>query len=345
MPPKGFRIKEVWLHVIGWLVFLILPISFGSAVIERMNIQMAVPRILLGMVVFYFNYLVLVPKLLLQKKILLYVVISISFLFLVNFLLVTYYSNMPGFNKMNKIMTERPNAELFRTFRYIIPGMVAFAFFLLGGTIGLVKDFYKRDKTYKEREIKKTEMELRFLKNQLNPHFLFNSLNSIYSLVRNKSDQAPEAVITVSELMRYMLYESNEEKLPLSKEIDYIKNYISLQRIRLLNSERVTISIKGDYENRKISPLLLISFIENAFKYGTDFKGITDIGISIEVKEDILFFKVDNIIGNQNKDEKSSGIGLSNIQNRLQLLYPDSHTLDIHRENGRYYVDLKLKLT
>jgi len=342
MPPNGFRIKEVWLHLIGWLVFLFLPISFGSAVIERMNIQMAEPRILLGMVVFYFNYLILVPKLLLQKKILLYVVISISFLFLVNFLIVTYYSCMPSINKMNRIMAERPNAQLFR---YFMPGLVTFAFFLLGGTIGLVKDFYKRDKTYKEREIKKTEMELRFLKNQLNPHFLFNSLNSIYSLVRNKSDQAPEAVITVSELMRYMLYESNEKKLPLSKEIDYIKNYISLQRIRLLNSERVTISIKGDYENRKISPLLLISFIENAFKYGTDFKGITDIGISIEVKEDILFFKVDNIIGNQNKDEKSSGIGLSNIQNRLQLLYPDSHTLDIHRENGRYCVILKLKLT
>ncbi|GAA4274510.1 hypothetical protein GCM10022258_38060 [Aquimarina gracilis] len=228
--------------------------------------------------------------------------------------------------------------------RYAMRGVFLFAFFLLGGIFCLMVDFYKRDKLSKETEAQRTETELQFLKAQLNPHFLFNSLNSVYSLVRNKSNDAPEAVLTLSELMRYMLYEANQEIVPLIKEIEYIKNYVSLQRLRLSNSEDVKLSIKGEYEKKKIYPLLLISFIENAFKYGTDFKGVTDINIRIEVIENTLKFNVSNIIGVYRKNKSNSGVGLTNIKNRLELLYPDLHTLGIKEDNGRYMVDLILIL-
>ncbi|GAA4276374.1 hypothetical protein GCM10022259_10980 [Aquimarina mytili] len=205
-------------------------------------------------------------------------------------------------------------------------------------------DFYKRDKLSKETDAQRTKTELQFLKAQLNPHFLFNSLNSVYSLVRTKSNNASEAVLTLSELMRYMLYEANQEIVPLIKETEYIKNYVALQRLRLSNSEDVRLSIKGEYEKKKIYPLLLISFIENAFKYGTDFKGVTDIEIKIRVNQNKLTFNVNNIIGVYRKNIDSSGVGLTNIKNRLELLYPDLHTLEIKEENDRYIVDLTLIL-
>ncbi|MEM7086860.1 MAG: sensor histidine kinase [Bacteroidota bacterium] len=343
MPPRGLKIKEVWFHIIGWLVFFLLPIGFALPKIEGTLTLVFISRLLLGMIVFYANYLVLIPQLLLKKKIFLYIFVSISFLILVN-VIHFQYTFIPRFQVVPEFINRSERGIMFKSVRYFVPGMVMFAFFLLGGTVGLVKNFYQRDKIFKEREIEKTLTELQFLKNQLNPHFLFNSLNSIYSLVRNKSQQAPEAVITLSELMRYMLYEANEKKLPLSKEIDYIKNYITLQRLRLLNSECVTLLIKGDYEGKKIYPLLLISYIENAFKYGTDFKGNTDIAIVIEIIDEKLSFKVNNIIGTYSKDEKSSGIGLDNIKNRLELLYPDLHTLTINKEDGRYFVNLELIL-
>ncbi|MEM9678724.1 MAG: histidine kinase [Bacteroidota bacterium] len=166
----------------------------------------------------------------------------------------------------------------------------------------------------------------------------------MYSLVRSKSDEAPEAVITLSELMRYMLYEVGEGKVLLEKEINYIKHYIALQRLRLKNAEDVKLNIHGDTKNLKIHPLLLLTFIENAFKYGTDYQGNTHIGIQIDIVDDMLHFKSKNIIGLYKKDTENSGVGLKNIKNQLNYLYNGSHSLDIDTEDSYYKVDLKLKL-
>ncbi|MDC8004824.1 histidine kinase [Aureisphaera galaxeae] len=340
---RSISYKEFWIHVIAWVCLLSFPISYSYTQFGELDLHM-LSRFFLNGLVFYLNYLVLVPQLLLKKKMIQYIGLSILLLFAMNIIVMNLPSSA-DFDAINKAMRQQRIPKQMRQFRYVIPTMISFAFFLFGGTIALVKDFYKRDKMVKQKEIQKTETELRLLKNQLNPHFLFNSLNSIYSLVRNKSSEAPEAVITLSELMRYMLYEAREEKVPLTKEINYIKNYISLQRLRLSNSEHVTLAIKGDYEDRKIYPLLLISFIENAFKYGTDFKGVTDIAISIEIVHSKLIFRVNNFLGNYKKDEKSSGIGLTNIRSRLELLYPNAHSLSISKDEKRYFVDLELILS
>ncbi|GAA4112580.1 hypothetical protein GCM10022393_11100 [Aquimarina addita] len=273
-----------------------------------------------------------------------YIIASIIFLIAINYLVSEIPIKSPFREALDSIRFKNDFNRV-QDLKNMVRGIFFFAFFLLGGIFCLIFDFYKRDKISSETEVQRTETELQFLKAQLNPHFLFNSLNSVYSLVRTKSDDAAEAVLTLSELMRYMLYEANQKMVPLLKEIDYIKNYVSLQRLRLSNSEDVTLSIKGEYEHKSMYPLLLISFIENAFKYGTDYKGVTDIQIKIKVEGDILMFTVSNIIGIYKKNIDNSGVGLTNIRKRLELLYPNLHMLTIKEGRERYVVDLTLTLT
>ena len=145
-------------------------------------------------------------------------------------------------------------------------------------------------------------------------------------------------------MMRYMLYETDNKAVSLEKEINYIKNYIDLQKLRLNNIENIFINIHGETRNKSIEPLLLISFIENAFKYGTDYKGTTYVKIKISIENNILDFWIENRIENQIKDPNSSGIGLTNIQNRLNILYPNAHQLTINQMDNKYCVHLNLKL-
>ncbi|MEM7486059.1 MAG: histidine kinase [Bacteroidota bacterium] len=338
---KSIRIKEVWIHLIVWVCLISFPV--GVSISQFGEIQHSfLPRIFLNPILVYLNYLLLVPKLLLRKRIFTYILISTALLVGFNILVNSLFPSSP-FERIRDI-AEIKNIEPLKNISYAITTVVSFSFFLLGGVLGLTKDLYRREKLNNEKEVQRQETELQFLRAQLNPHFLFNSLNSIYSLVRNKSREAPEAVITLSELMRYMLYEAKKEQVPLSKEIDYIKNYFQLQILRLSDSENVKIKISGSYEKKLIAPLLLIPFVENAFKYGTDFKGTTYVNISLKVVDKSLFFNVKNKIGVYKKDDFNSGIGLENIKNRLSLLYPNSHVLKINKNNGYHTIDLELLL-
>lgn len=185
---------------------------------------------------------------------------------------------------------------------------------------------------------------MNYLRKQTNPHFLFNALNSIYSLAYKKSDLVPDAIVTLSELMRYMLYETDNKSVLLEKEINYIQNYLELQKLRLNNVENIVINIHGETKNKPIEPLLLISFIENAFKYGTDYKGTAFVKIKIIIDGNNLDFWVENKIENKKKDAENSGIGLTNIKNRLNLIYPNAHQLTIIETESDYKVHLNLQL-
>ena len=144
--------------------------------------------------------------------------------------------------------------------------------------------------------------------------------------------------------MRYMLYEADKNHVPLCKEIEYIKSYVALQRLRLANSENVHLKISGDDNNKNIPPLLFISFIENAFKYGTDYNGKTMVKINFLIQESSIHFNVVNSIGNLKAKAKSSGLGLENVKNRLKYLYPNSHELRINDDGKTYEVDLTINL-
>lgn len=307
-------------------------------------------RMLLDVIVFYLNFYWLVPKLLLNKKIVLYVLVSFAFILILNFLkdqlvpppeivleMIQKGGDVGRPHDANPNL--RPNRNIFMGVQ-ILFGVLLFA---VGAIVKLVSEWYKNEKQKALIETQKINTELSFLKAQINPHFLFNSLNSIYSLANKKSDNTTDAIITLSELMRYMLYETDKEYVPLKKEIDYIKNYIALQNLRLKDSSGVRFNVRGNLEHY-IEPLLLISFIENAFKYGTDYTGKTNINIQIYIEGQQLILNSSNYISMNEKNRDSSGIGLQNIKSRLNLLYPKTHTLKITASEKLYSVELVLNL-
>lgn len=292
--------------------------------------------------VFYFNYIFLVPKFLLNKKIIIYVAISLALIifiiiFLEPLLKTSLQPTFPRGNFNDNLPRPREGSINLR------PPILLLLFFALSTCVKLVSEWYKSEKERTLVASQKINSELSFLKAQLNPHFLFNTLNSIYSLANKKSDDTTVAIVTLSELMRYMIYEANEEFISLEKEIEYIKNYISLQLLRLRDSSGVKINVHGSLKY-KIEPLLLISFIENAFKYGTDYKGKTEIRVVITIHDDELHLEVYNISSLQNLANKNSGIGLENIKNRLNLLYPNAHTLEITKGKKSFEISLKINL-
>ncbi|MEP1490376.1 MAG: histidine kinase [Algibacter sp.] len=330
--------KEILIHVSVWVIFAFFNLLQTST---KVNVNYIHVLLVLfsNISLFYVNYLFLVSQFLLKKKIILYVV----FVTLLVVLMVFLFSELEP-----RVLNERPGAGSGhgprKHFKFFIPSVLNILLIVTGTAVKMYNEWSKNEINKKEIEVQKSNTELHFLKHQLSPHFLFNSLNSIYSLTNKKSSDASEAVITLSELMRYMLYETNNEFVSLNKELDYVHNYLKLQRLRIANNENVTLNIKGNTSDEKIRPLLLISFIENAFKYGTDFKGNTEVKIEIQIKENELNFTCQNLIGTRKTDKDHSGIGLNNTKERLELLYPDKHVLLVEEKDNRFVVNLTLEL-
>ncbi|ROI03023.1 histidine kinase [Chryseobacterium sp. G0240] len=198
----------------------------------------------------------------------------------------------------------------------------------------------------KELERSKAKAELLSLKYQLQPHFLFNILNSIYSLALLKSDDAPNGILKLSNVMRYVVQESNKDLVKLSKEMEYIKDYIALQLLRTDSSLDFSYTEIGETKNLQIAPLILVNFIENAFKYGFNAEETSRISVKIIIQEEAIHFNVFNNIVNRNiTDEDSLKIGLKNTLEYLQQAYPGKHTLDITNNGSSFEVDLKINLT
>lgn len=323
-------------------------------------------RSFINIILFYFNFYYLVPKFVLKKKIRAYIALSLLLISITAFFASELVSHdfpdlppgkdfpseiRPPYDNqdkppMNDRFRPKPN-DLVLSPRNIpfISLVILLSFnFVVGAMLRIYMEWNKNEVLRKKVENEKVTSELQFLKTQLNPHFLFNSLNAIYSLSVKKSTDTSQAIINLSELMRYMLYEANQDLVQLEKEMNYIQNYVQLQRLRLSNSENVFFNISGNEKDKKVPPLLFISFIENAFKYGTDYKGKTSVKIMITLTEGQLNLTIKNIIGSYKKDRDSSGIGLQNVKNRLNLLYPNSHTLYITDTKKEYIVDLTLNL-
>jgi len=214
---------------------------------------------------------------------------------------------------------------------------------LIGSIIKITQEWYITEKQKKEMENSKLISELSFLKSQVNPHFLFNTLNGIYALAIAKSDETPKAVIKLSELMRHMLYESDKDMVQLDSEIEYLNNFVELQKLRLPANAIVAFNAEGTIGGKMIEPMLFIPFVENAFKHGQDINGV-NINIELKVKDNELSLKVVNKISNSESKDSSSGIGLVNIRKRLDLLYKDTYTLKQWELEEYYFINLVLKL-
>ncbi len=213
----------------------------------------------------------------------------------------------------------------------------------------VMNDWLVQQRDKKDLESQNLQSELKFLKSQINPHFLFNTLNSLYALTLKKSDLAPEIVLKLSEMMRYMLYECNEKEVPLSKEINYMKNYLELEKLRHGNKMLIDLKINGEINDQKIAPLMLIPFIENSFKHGIN-NQISQgfVNLELNVKNGDLQMELENSKSPslpKVNGKRSGGIGLANVKRRMAILYPERHHLDISESPNTYKIELNLDLS
>jgi sensor histidine kinase YesM len=211
----------------------------------------------------------------------------------------------------------------------------------------IIKDANRQEKIRKEKEHETLKTELSFLRSQVSPHFMFNVLNTLVSLARKKSDLIEPSLIQLSNLMRYMLYESNDEKISLAQEVDYLRSYIDLQMLRFGDDVRLELRIDKDLEEYYIEPMLLISFVENAFKHGVGMvhEPVIKVYLRLDRIQHWLDFSVENDVSPQEgSKDKSSGIGLINMKRRLDLLYKDRYTLETAQNGNIFVSSLKLKL-
>lgn len=344
--------KPILLHLLFWACLLALPILLGPSSqsqnpeeIQR-HFQWNLFFFVFGLAnipIFYINTEILIPKVLKRYNILAYLT-----------LLIVGYFIMVGLNDLifdllfkDIIPPQRPRGggggmKRFTYLRIIFQYLFIIA---IGISYRFLSDNLKEQEEKKEEENERLKSELSFLRSQISPHFMFNVLNSIVSLSRRKPESVEPVVIKLSELMRYMIYETTDSKVAISKEANYLNSYIELQRIRFGND--IDIDFKSEILsiNGTIEPMLLIPFVENAFKHGVGMVENPNISIHLIDNPKYLHFVVKNKISNQpaEKKDESSGIGLTNVKRRLELLYPDQHELKISDKDQAYIVDLMIK--
>ncbi|MDP4281885.1 MAG: histidine kinase [Bacteroidota bacterium] len=330
---------SVTIHVLIWFFIFLVPLIFIEDPVARRHFMIfGWYFFLIIAAYFYLNYLILIPRFLLRKKIFLFILFLVLGWITIGLIDIAYH-----YIYFNCFFIKRPHPPYYKFLIFTIyPALFALAVSL---SIRITGYWLKAEKQKKEMENEKLISELAFLKSQINPHFLFNVLNNICSLARKKSDDTENAIIKLAQIMRYMLSDSKNEKVGLEKEVEYLNNYIELQKLRISDKVDIQFQIEGSPDSKMIEPLLLIPFVENAFKYGISYLEDSGIYIGLRILEDRLFFSVENKI---RKKEPSmpveSGIGLKNVIRRLDLLYPGQHKLTIQDNGENYIVNLEIKI-
>jgi len=330
------KIAVIFFHILAWVIVFTLPILFHREPDQQhVNFKVVFSiRFLIfdawWILFFYFNLLVLIPRFLNRKRMGIYI-------FLIILLMALFITAINIFPKQGE------KSGLHREYFFMIfPYLFVWA---MSTVYWFVTDKIRTEQLMKERENENLKTELSFLRSQVSPHFLFNVLNNLVAMARLKSDQLEPSLIRLSGLMRYMLYESDEASVTLLRETEYINSYIELQKIRYASSLFIHLDMDpGD--SQRIEPMLLIPFIENAFKHGTGAIDDPAIDISLKISEGLIDFRVKNKYDPANEEIKdlTSGIGLPNVERRLNLLYDQKHILTILKENGWFMVSLQIKL-
>lgn len=360
------KITKITIHLSAWLLLLFSYYLFTRNFNLSFDFYYHVSDILVYVLVFYVNYYVLMPFLY-KKKVLLFIFLSV--VLLSGSLLLKDVINKKHFEEVfvdhpgniNHPMHQpqpQPDLKYFpeppRDFPKIDPRKTQFIinnafgifiFYALSFSMRFIKKWQDDEQNKARLEKEKFQTELFFLKQQINPHFLFNSLNSIYSLAISKSEVTTTAILKLSSILRYVLYEPQSSVFSLSDEIKVIKDYIDLQQLRLTDNVQVDFQLLGEIDTYKMEPFILIPLIENAFKYGVDNTNPSFIKIMIKVINNNLLAEIANkIVPHPVDKKKGAGIGISNIKRRLELLYPDAHTFEIQNRNNVFLVHVELKL-
>ena len=360
---KSFSVHNKWIsitfHAIGWAIIIFIPLylnsTFGGGNLR--HIYEFYLNAFSYALIFYLGYLWLVPRFFVQRKFLIYIAI------LLGLIISTYFvSNFIEREFLyNPIDRERFRAAMKTFTGKDVPyrGPNAFGFIshffsslLLSGFavgLGLMDKLRQNEKKQKELEKEKLNSELAFLKNQVSPHFFFNTLNNIYSLIGIDGPTAQESVLKLSKLMRYLLYESEHGETQMSHEIEFMNNYIDLMKLRLSPKVKLQIDFPQDFSDFPIAPLLFVPFIENAFKHGVSYREHSFIHIRMKINQDQIIFISENSIGkstqNQTEDIQHSGIGLENVKKRLALLFQGRHELKIKNAETVFRVELTIQKT
>ena len=356
---KSIPLHDKWirvsLHGIIWIIVASLGYymhySFGGGNLLRLyefyvNAASAA-------IIFYLGYLWLVPKYFIRNRQLIYVLILFSFI------VATYYIKdyireafltdpiaETRFHEAMKILTgkeEGPrNPNAFGFISHFVSSLLLSGFAI---GLGLMETLKQNEKKQKELEKEKLNSELAFLKNQVSPHFFFNTLNNIYSLIGIDGPTAQDSVLKLSKLMRYLLYESEHGETLMSHEIDFMNNYIDLMKLRLSPKVELVIDFPDNFSDFTVPPLLFVPFVENAFKHGVSHRDRSFIHLRMTIENDQINFVSENSIGKSSQagDMQHSGIGLENVRKRLHLLFPDNHKLTIESNETIFHVNLSIK--
>jgi len=295
----------------------------------------------------YTNIYVLMPSFLYSRKYSIFVLLLLASIFT----MVLIKFNLTYYLVSQNVWPEGPEVINTITLSYTIDMMIGELYVITFVTaIKVTMDWIKEHKRVTDLEKVQLETELLFLRSQISPHFFFNTLNNIYSLAIEKSDKTAKIVLRLSELMRYLLYETKSKRQSLEKEIICIQNYLELERVRHEDLLEVNMNISGNINDKKIAPIILLSFVENAFKHGVN-KNIGNVKININfiVDGDFLYFSIDNPIPKATEHKQqvisSSGIGLVNVTKRLALGYkPNEYDLKVESDESLHTVTLKIKI-
>ena len=337
---RYFRIAQHIIFWVGYIAFFTLQYSISMP--EQDNVSKILSLSItatVDMAASYFTVYFLLPKFLFKRKYfqfaLLFIVSAAVAIILQR--LILYYIVGPLFysDVIPKYGFWKINPYYSFVNIYTVVGLFT--------AIKLIKQWFKHQQLKVELENKSKSSELALLRSQLNPHFLFNTLNNIDSLIHTNPDKASDSIIKLSEMLRSVIYES-EEKVPLKKELDYLDNYISLQKLRLKDPDFISYKVEGDCYIHKIAPMLLVPFVENAFKHGLKSKEAPGIVIRVNCKREKICFEIINHFNDDLSVSKDNthGIGLANTKRRLELLYPKNHVLEIDKSNSRFLVRLTI---
>jgi two-component system, LytTR family, sensor kinase len=340
------------IHMFLWTVMIIVPLFLFQSPERKINWPKQILSWVSLILIFYFNYVLLIPKLLNTGKFLIYglaIILLIFLPFVASYLIQSKASLIIDLKASNFPVPKEGWDSLASSMmrgRGAVAMIASFLILAISTSIKVTEQWYTNEKERKEVQTQKLSAELSLLKQQINPHFFFNTLNSIYSLASRKSEKTPEAIIKLSELMRYIIYESDKEFVPLRKELEYISNYVQLQRLRIKEEVEVQYTTEGDFNDIMIEPMILLPFIENAFKHGIDYSQKCNININVTVSTSNLLLVVENPSIKKQKliTDESSGKGLTNSRKRLELLYPSQHELVISDGNDRFRIELRLNL-
>jgi two-component system, LytTR family, sensor kinase len=332
------------LHVVFWALFFAYPFLLrpvmgnhkpGQNVFNNSSIYVLITlNNFLRMLLFYTNAYVLIPKLIYRKKTASYglvVVMALGVLLAFDWLFVSLLFPDADYRVLNFFAFNLP------VFILIIIASAAYR---------IIRDRVEENQRNKERETENLKTELSFLRSQVSPHFMFNVLNNMVALARKKSDALEPSLIKLSQLLRYMLYETDEDKVLLEKEVEYLQSYIDLQKQRFGKNVAIRTCLQNVENGYTIEPMLLIPFVENAFKHGTGMILDAEIDVHLQVQAGVLDFSVRNKFAENTASpkDKTSGIGLNNVKRRLNLLYRNSHSLRIEKKDGWFTINLQLNL-